>query len=163
MPGRLYIGIDPGKKGGIAAIQDGALLDCFVMPTVGGEVSAASFAGWLKHELPADLDNVFVVMEKVGSMPNQGVKSMFTFGTGFGLILGVLAALDISHSLVPPKTWQQDMHTGIAGKDPKKRSLIAAQRLFPRASFIATERSRVPHDGIVDAVLLAEYGRRRGY
>jgi hypothetical protein len=44
--------------------------------------------------------------------------------------------------------------------DTKATSLIAAKRLFPEEKFLATSRSKVPHDGIVDAVLIGEYCKR---
>jgi hypothetical protein len=40
-------------------------------------------------------------------------------------------------------------------------ALIAAKRLFPNESFLATEKSKKPHDGMVDSTLICEWGRRR--
>jgi hypothetical protein len=36
---------------------------------------------------------------------------------------------------------------------------IAAKRLFPNTSFLATERSKKDHDGIIDALLLSYYAK----
>ncbi len=47
--------------------------------------------------------------------------------------------------------------------DTKAMSLVAAQRIFPNESFLATERSSVPHDGLVDAALICEFGKRMNY
>jgi len=33
--------------------------------------------------------------------------------------------------------------------------------LFPKVNLLMTERSSVPHDGLVDALLMAEYARRK--
>jgi hypothetical protein len=44
--------------------------------------------------------------------------------------------------------------------DTKATSLIAAKRLFPDEKFLATTRSKVPHNGVIDAVLIGEYCRR---
>jgi hypothetical protein len=70
--------------------------------------------------------------------------------------------------LVQPKKWQADIWANVdkiykTGKkiDTKKTSLMAAKRLFPNESFLATSRSRVPHDGIVDAALIAQYCKIR--
>jgi hypothetical protein len=52
------------------------------------------------------------------------------------------------------------MLEGTQGDDTKQRSIIAAKRLFPEVSLRRTERSRKDDDGISDAILLAEYGRR---
>lgn len=45
--------------------------------------------------------------------------------------------------------------------DTKATSLLAAKRLFPDETFLATQRSKVPHDGIVDAVLIGLYCVRK--
>lgn len=45
--------------------------------------------------------------------------------------------------------------------DTKATSLLAAKRLFPEETFLATTRSKVPHDGIVDAVLIGLYCVRK--
>ena len=51
--------------------------------------------------------NVFI--EKVHSMPGQGVASMFNFGKGYGIWIGILAALKISKTLVTPQEWKKEM------------------------------------------------------
>lgn len=107
------------------------------------------------------LQDVFGILEKVSAMPGQGVSSMFKFGRVFGALQSCLHIFQIPHVEVTPQRWQKSLHEGISRDlDPKKRSLIAVQRLFPEANLLATERSRVPHDGYVDALLLAEFGRR---
>ena len=82
----------------------------------------------------------------------------------------------ISHTFVQPKKWQsiwegvpiQKVPTGKKNKkgepmyktDTKATSLLAVQRLFPNIDLRASERCKIPHDGIVDALLMAEYCRR---
>jgi hypothetical protein len=43
-------------------------------------------------------------------------------------------------------------------RDCKKMSELAAKRLFPNVDLRATERCKISHDGIVDALLIAYYG-----
>lgn len=43
--------------------------------------------------------------------------------------------------------------------DTKPRALAKALQLWPGETFLASERCRVPHDGMIDAALIAEYGR----
>lgn len=43
-------------------------------------------------------------------MPGQGVSSMFAFGKGFGIIIGILTANDIEINLVPPQKWTASIH-----------------------------------------------------
>jgi hypothetical protein len=45
-------------------------------------------------------------------------------------------------------------------KDTKAMALMAVKRLFPNQKLTFGERATVPHDGLVDALLMAEYSRR---
>ena len=146
-----FIGIDPGKAGGYAAVtyKDG------------GRVAWAR--PWDDDEFIADMEcyvragaNVFCVLERVGAMPKQGVKSMFTFGTEYGFIQGVLRAMGIPFETVPPAIWKKAY---ALGKD-KKASIEACKRLFPDVSLLRTERCKTAHDGMAEALLLADYGSK---
>ena len=104
------------------------------------------------------------ILEKSQAMPKQGVSSTFKFGRNFGIIEGTLSALGIPFTLVRPTEWCKVIHEGTkAGGDPKARSRMAVSRLFPNVDLKASDRCRIQHEGMVDAILLAEYGRRKGY
>ncbi len=91
----------------------------------------------------------------------SGVVANWNRGYSLGLFEGLFVALGIPYTLVAPQSWQHAMHAGTPGySDTKTRSVVAAQRLFPTVSLSATSRSRLPHDGIAEALLIAEYGRR---
>jgi crossover junction endodeoxyribonuclease RuvC len=145
-----YIGIDPGKKGGFAVIADDIVI---ALP-------------WDDKKFITEMERIrrdpcIVCLEKVGAMPKQSPKAMFTFGESFGFIQGVLTALGIPFDLVPPKRWQNEFL--ISGKKGpiKEQSIKVCQRLFPSISLLPTERSRVPSDGMAEALLMAEYARRK--
>lgn len=148
------IGIDPGKKGGIAVLNErGEIEGSVVMPELAEGV--------------ADVLEVFtkfkthVYLEKAQAMPKNGVCAMFNYGVHFGELRGILVTYKIPHTLVAPATWTKSMHQGTpTNLKAKARSHMAARRLFPNADLMATERSKVPHDGLIDALLIAEYGRR---
>ena len=129
------------------------------MPLVNGAIEARAVAETIRR-VTRDYLNVKAFVEKTQAAPGQGVTSMHSFGIGAGIILGVLAALDIPTELVVPSVWTRVMHRGSQGATPKERSRETALRLFPGHTFLATSRSRKPHEGIIDAVLIAEYGRR---
>lgn len=138
-----YIGIDPGKDGALAVI-DGSGARVIPFDT-GAYLKALSGCG----------DGV-CVLERVFSMKDQGVKSMFSFGQNFGWIMGALEAFGIRYELVLPKTWKKEF--GISGKN---ESIDVCRRLFPDVSLRRTERCRKEHDGMAEALLMAEYARRR--
>lgn len=144
-------GVDPGKTGGMVLLRDdGAILTSLPLDLLELRTIAEHLRDWAPT-------HTFV--EQVSAMPGQGVVSTFTFGRVFGEVLGMLAALDLPHTLVRPATWQKVAYAGVSG-DGKERSRVAAARLFPKENFHATPRSRTPHGGMVDAALIAEYGRR---
>lgn len=94
-------------------------------------------------------------------MPKQGVTSMFSYGTGYGILQGVVGAFGFPFTLVPPRVWTKVMHAGVSTDiSAKEKSLVAALRLFPDQNFLATPRSTKPHQGLIDACLINEYGRR---
>jgi hypothetical protein len=45
--------------------------------------------------------------------------------------------------------------------DTKAAALNQANQLWPDNDWTATKRSRKPHDGMIDAALIAEAGRRK--
>jgi crossover junction endodeoxyribonuclease RuvC len=147
------MGIDPGKSGGIAILEGGAVMRLLPMPLAGRGVDF----GVVAHVISAYRPDA-IVMEKVGAMPKQGVVSTFTFGVGYGGIQGVCAALGAPLHLVTPQAWKQLVLAGTA-KD-KSSAIAFVRRAYPQADLMATPRSRVPHDGLADAVCLATYGLR---
>jgi Holliday junction resolvasome RuvABC endonuclease subunit len=62
-----------------------------------------------------------VVIEKVHSMPGQGVASTFTFGQGFGQLQGVIAALGLQCIEVIPNKWMKCIGTMPKEKAERKK------------------------------------------
>jgi len=55
------------------------------------------------------------------------------------------------------KEWQDvELGKSLAKGQTKKIALMKAQQYWPEESWFATARSRTPHDGIVDAALIAK-------
>ncbi len=98
------------------------------------------------------------VIEAVGAMPGQGRGSIFHFGEGYGRWQGMLDALRIPYQVVRPQEWKRVVLAGTARDKVAAIDFVA--RRYPGVGLLATPRSRVPHDGMADAVCLAEYGRR---
>ena len=158
------VGIDPGLKGGIAWIWPDGTADARPMPIVeytNGKrgICRDSFAMILALNLDGPL---FAAIEHVNAAPmhgrRQGTTSMFTFGREYGVLLGMLHSRDIEHVEVDPRRWKKAILSGTA-KD-KAAAIEWAQRFHPRVSLLAKPRSRVPSDGMADALCLAEYARQ---
>ena len=142
---RLYIGIDPGKKGALAIID-------------GENVSVIPFDedAYIQELHIASKLPCVCCLERVGAMPGQGVTSMFNFGDNFGFLRGVLRSYRIPFELVTPQKWKKEF--GVSGKN---ESVTVCKRLFPGVSLLATEKCRKDSDGMAEALLMAEYARRR--
>jgi hypothetical protein len=160
----IYLGIDPGKGGALAALNNaGEIMHAVTTPVVHGhgsrdEYDLVAIREWLR----AAPQPVFVTVEKGQPMPPTvpgGSVANFARGVARGWEW-MLVALEIPYQLVAPRTWQAVMHAGTPGTDTKQRSILAAQRLFPRVRLQHSDRATKPHDGIAEALLLAEYGRR---
>ena len=149
----IYIGIDPGKSGGWSALFEDGHMD--VRPW-DDRLFIASMQG-LSLAIPTG-EGIICALEKVGAMPKQGVSSTFKFGEEYGLIQGVLKALNIPYQTIPPQTWKKEF--SLLHQD-KSKSIETAQRLFPKANFFPTERCRKPSDGMCESALLMEYARRK--
>ena len=157
---QYIMGIDPGLSGGIVLLdlEKKEIKETRVMPSLGGQLDVSTLSTYISE---CSLQVGCAVMEKVHAMPGQGVSSMFKFGQVYGMTEALLVSYKIPYVLVPPQRWTKQMHAGILSKmKPKAKSLLVAQRLFPQVNFLATRNSRKVHDGIIDAALLAEYGRR---
>lgn len=137
-----FLGIDPGASGGIAVIWANGQASAHKMPETEDDVIEAI-------EEIASSNDVFAVIEKVHSMPKQGVASSFAFGVSYGGLRMALAALKIRREHVTPQKWQKEL--GCLTKGDKNVSKRRAQELFPKI--------KVTH-AIADALLIAEYARR---
>lgn len=105
----------------------------------------------------ADGETALACVEKVGAMPKQGVTSTFTFGKSAGFIEGVLSACGIPYQLVTPHTWKKEFMLDKS----KQKSIDVCRKLFPNVSLYRTERCTTMSDGIAEAMLMAEYCRRK--
>jgi len=158
----IYIGIDNGLTGALVAISDhpGAPISTAVMPTrgksKGDEVDAWAVMHWITVQFNAD--HVTVILETPGKH-SPGAQALCSMWDSYGAIRGVLESKLIRHHRITPQAWQKAMLPGCAKGDTKPAALAKARQLWPDESWLATPRSTTPHTGIIDAALIAEYGR----
>lgn len=154
---KYYLGIDPGLRGGLAFLPEVGGIELYPMPTIADkDYDIQEIKRLLVHFKP-----ILAVLEQQIALPGQGLSSTLQTGKGFGILLGLLAGLEVPHQVIAAKYWQGKIFTGIkANLDTKAKSEIAAKRLFPSADFRKSDRARVPHDGLTDAACIAEAGRR---
>lgn len=175
---KIRIGVDVGSDGAIAVFSEGQLVKYSKLPKVGDELDMRGMAEII---LSYPIEDVHVLMEDLHSVFGSGAASNFQFGVNNGLVIGALQALQIPYSKIQARKWQKIAWEGIRpiekpvmkkakgqpavqernkkGElkfkvDTKATSLISAKRIFPKETFLASDRSKVPHNGIVDAVLI---------
>lgn len=150
------VGIDPGLSGAIASLSSSGdelgLVSVHDAPRLDagrGTLSSSEIIGILEIASPG-----LVVIERQQAMPKQGVSSTFKTGYGFGLYMGILAALRLRHVVVAARVWQVEMYQGAVGEG-KDRSLYVCGQLWPGYTIPKSKHGRA------DALLIAEYGRRK--
>ena len=147
----IYIGIDPGKGGALAVLkEDGSSI-----------IYPFSVDGY--KEILADYSTenfkcrAKCCLEHVGAAPKQGVVSMFHFGENFGFIQGLLTAFEIPFELVRPQKWKREFSITA----DKNMAVEVCKRLFPTADLKRTNRCKKDDDNMAEALLMAEYARRK--
>lgn len=150
----FYTGVDPGKSGAIASVdEDGTILKVSRFNQADTEGRIALIIGDHLGEL-GWADFHAATIERVGAMPKQGLSSTFTFGRVYG---EAWAGLILSHarvSTVTPGTWQSDMRL------PKKVEYASHKRAIKQAA--ETRWGRTFTLDQVDAIWIAEWARLRG-
>jgi hypothetical protein len=145
---RYYVGIDPGKTGAMAVIDEfGNVYE--TTDYIDGPTCVALLEEWQMY-----YNIIHVGLELVHSMPKQGVSSSFKFGANYGRYQGILDGLHLPYTLITPQKWQAGVVPKRTG-DSKKPSLTVARQMFPTA-----ELHLVKHHGRADALLIADYVRR---
>lgn len=158
----IFAGIDPGLDGAVAILHEDDRAEFYDTPTVRlGRKRDYDLPGMQVilerlDDLDTCIERPLVGLERVHSMPGQGVASMFSFGGGFRAWEMALVCLRLPYELVPPQRWKAAMMDG-QPKD-KDASRIVACRLFPQAT---AELKLQKWHGRADALLIAEYLRRR--
>ena len=158
------IGIDPGKRGGLAFLAAGTeglhVVDLLPMPTSTATkhaLDSVEIKRWIQACDAQCTDGFFFVyIERVHAMPGQGVVSMFTFGFDAGQLAGLVYGLGHTPRYVEPRAWKKQL-LGDQYRHDKAGTLDWATRTHPFA-VLTPVRCRKPHDGIIDALAIASYG-----
>lgn len=155
----VIIGIDHGREGGIVAfdVETGRIIRKEALPTV-------TVKGRVEPCIPEiirfcryfTLYNVTIAIEEAPDHA-QSAKSLRSMAWGCGMICGALQAAGLPVTRIPVRDWQKAM----LGKVPKGQTKLFAERkatlLWPNETWLATPRCYTPHDGMIDAALIASY------
>ncbi len=155
----IILGCDPGLSGALVLIStDGVktyILSCIDMPTLTmvknkRDIDVVALGAWLKEQTDEwTIDRV--VIEKVHSMPKQGVASTFKFGMCYGALRGAVATLLIPTTLVTPQAWKKKLSVASA----KDGAIARATELMPHERLWWKLKK---HDGRAEAAMIALWG-----
>ena len=150
-----YIGIDPGKKGGIARVGKNY--------TEAVPIPETQHDTWLQIGGRSTAETRAVIEWIHPAIQGVGKASMSKLYGSFMSLQAMLVAAGIPFDIVQPKKWQAEM--GISSrkktestKDWKDRLRARAQELFP--SLDVWKRTLGEQRAVCDALLIAEYCRR---
>jgi hypothetical protein len=163
----MIIGIDNGLDGGLVAISKttGSIINKTIMPTQHRagkrEVDTRKLYDWIMS-LGQCADDFLVAVEEPlkHAKSSQAVRSM---GISFGKIVGLCESRQWAHCCVSVHKWQKKMIGNTPKGKTKEAALWKAECLAPDECWQKSKRATKPHDGMVDAFLIAHYIKDKYY
>lgn len=152
-----YLGVDPGKDGGVAVLtEDSKIAYMFVYDDY---LFAKLICGELKGK------PVMVCIEDVHAVQGAKATSTFNFGINTGRAQGIIIASCRDFDKVLPQIWKKEFDlikgTSYDKEYKKQASIDKAHELWPSVDLVMTSRSKKDHDGCAEALLIAEWLRRK--
>jgi len=147
MENKVFIGIDPGKNGGVAKIKNKEIIYERCPKEVWGmcELLESMVVLEDKHT------EIHVHIEHVHSFPKQGVVSTFSFGQNYGRWEGIIASIEpFEFEIISPQKWMKfyDVPKGLSRKHRKRFLMDIAKELYPD--------KKITYN-VSDAILIANY------
>ena len=151
----FILAIDPGINGALA-LYDPAVPDrvsVYDMPTIENRINHHQLYHMLRTWAP---ERAFI--EAVHSMPRDGARQAFAFGSAFTSACVVVSLREIPITYVTPHAWKKVMKIG-GGPAGKEECRALALQLFPAC---AASFARKKDHGRAEAALLAVYAAKLG-
>jgi hypothetical protein len=161
-----FIGIDPGKNGGIAIIKSSGKIKIYDTPLKLHEAPSRKN----KETKDYDLPKCFKILKKItkgkrviigleGVHPFLGSKvANFLLGRSKGIWEALITSLGLEYRLIPMLSWTTEFFGREKREDKKASNLKMVRKLYPKADKYFKLKK---HDGRADALLIAEYCRRQ--
>lgn len=159
----IHVGIDNGISGALVAVDGGSRIVAMTgMPvgktSRGARVDSRTISDWLAR-LEQDTGARPVVLLEVPGKFSKGILAVASMWDCFGAVRSILEVQGFRHRLVQPREWQAKMLPGCAAGNTKPEALIRAKQLWPDEQWLLSPRCRTPDSGLIDAALIAEFGR----
>lgn len=165
----IYIGIDNSLSGALCILSGPKIVAMIPMPVkeyappkkgakTTREIDIAAVWRWMTAIVGHQFLDVFVMIEKPTNAKTY--RAAEAMAGSFHALRAMCELKGLIWQRVTPQAWQKVMLPGCKAGDTKPAALRAARKIWPEEDWLATKRSKVPHDGLVDAALIAEYCRR---
>lgn len=157
--GTVYIAIDPGLTGAVAAISSRTgFIGVEDMPTMANGKGNSKIKMMVNPAALLEIlvgwevlgEHCLVGLERIASMPGQGVASMFSMGDTFGCCRSVVAVWGMQMVVITPQQWKK--YYSIVKDEKKEIARAKAIQLYPQASL-----ARKKDHNRAEAILLAHY------
>ena len=172
---KTIIAIDIGKKGAICIYRPSGYPyhEFHPMPMIKDSLDYTKLLSILTPNNAESTDTTLVIFEKLGVIFGTSKATAFSMGHQCGAIEAMCIALGLQYYMVGAKVWQKEMFQGTnlitkkskSGKtsvtDTKATALVVVKQLFPKQKLTFGEKATKPHDGLVDALLIAEFAVRK--
>ena len=158
----IIVGIDNGLDGGLAAISchNGDLIDRIKMPIkkVGKkrEVDSLAVYRWL-----CDLHSPYTLAIEEPLPHAKSSAAVRSMALSFGKLVGMAESRVQQVVRVQVREWQKVMLGKVPKGETKVFALREASKLCPDENWLGSERAKKPHDGIIDAYLIARHHWQR--
>jgi len=144
---KIYIGIDPGKSGGICVIED-EFAKAYPCPYDVRDM-ALLFAMAISV---SETKTVVAYIEKVWARPTDAKGSIWKFAENYGMWKGIAGAYEIDLHEVSPQKWMKYIEVPKMEKSARKRYLRdKARSMYPDLKKVTLKTA--------DAILIATYGK----
>lgn len=148
----MILGVDPGCSGALVVLdKDGNFINAMRTPTMkDGKQSKVNGAAIVRFLEQYQITHAYI--EKVHSMPHQGVSSTFTFGHSAGVVEGIIQGLNISYTMITPQAWKKSNNLVGTDKDAARSRAI---QLYPSLKMLDKKGEG---QAVADALLIARHG-----
>lgn len=155
---RRRLAWDPGKKGGWALLVGTDLIEwgrILVTKTKPPQYDYRAI-----RQVFLDTEPDVCIIEKVNAHASPNASAIFSLGGCFEMLKCIAILCEVAIEFAPPGSkggWPQEMVTG-PDKSCKEAHMADAARLFPCAY---ADMQIKANEGAADAILMAEWARRR--
>ena len=144
---KIYIGIDPGKSGGLCVIED-EFTKAYACPD-----NAQDMALLFAMAISVNKTKTIVpYIEKVWARPHDAKGSIWKFAENYGMWFGIAGAYELDLETVSPQRWMKYFETPKLDKPRRKRYLRdKARSMYPDIKKVTLKTA--------DAILIATYAK----